>query len=379
MAIKKLPVWKKNPIPAGQNLYVNSVGISGDGQLVIGGNYYHDYGQTANHAPNTAPSFTVGVFLWNAKGTLRWKDTFLSTEGVYWTALSRDGSHAAAGGLISTGKGFIYGYDAATGNKTLNYATSTRVNRVSLSGDGGYLVAGAQSIYLFKRNGASWSAPQVIPCQTGDFVVSVDISSNGEWIAAGTYNGKVMLINNNNGVPGVPVLWQQPGGSIYWVAMAFDGSAFAVGAHNGSAFGFSTATFPGTSEPAWTVKLTGCARCGCVAITDDGSLVSAVGNVGKSGKFFLYSVQNNAAQQLWTNTTKHNPNSTSLDSTGKFVTVADGQPDGTPGAFYLYNAAGKLQWTYPTSNMSWPMQISADGSAIAAGSDDSEVYYFTAP
>ena len=31
MATKKKPVWKKNPIPGGKNLYINSVGISGDG------------------------------------------------------------------------------------------------------------------------------------------------------------------------------------------------------------------------------------------------------------------------------------------------------------------------------------------------------------
>lgn len=369
MATKKKPVWKKNPITGGKNLYINSVGISGDGQLVIAGNYYHNYSTTANHTPTTDPSFTVGVFLWNAAGTLQWKDTFSATEGVYWTALSRDGSYAASGGLLSQGKGFIYAYDATTGNKTLNYATSARVNRVALSQDGTYLVAGDRSIYLFKRTGASWSAPQIIPCDTGDTVVSVDIS--------GTYNGNVMLIHNNNGVAGTPVTWQQPSGSIYWVAMAFGGTAFVVGARNASAFGFNTSTFSGTSAPAWSIPLPGCSRCGCVAISDDGSLVSAVGNVSKTGKVFLYSISSNPPKQLWVNNTLHNPNSTSLDSVGKFVTVADGQPDGTPGAFYLYTGAGAPQWTCATSNMSWPMQISADASAIAAGSDDSDVYYFT--
>lgn len=379
MATEQTPVWKQNPIPAGKNLYVNSVGISGDGQLVIAGNYFHDYSPTANHTPTADPTFTVGVFLWNAKGALQWQDIFESTEGVYWTVLSRDGSCAASGGLLSPGKGFIYAYDAATGKKTLEYTTGARVNRVALSNDGSYLVAGDHSIYLFKRNGANWSAPQTIPCATGDTVVSVDISGDGQWIVAGTYNGNVMLIRNNNGVPGTPVTWQQPGGSIYWVAMAFGGSAFVVGARNASAFGFSTASSTGKLAPAWNVSPAGCTRCGCVAISDDGSLVSAVGNVGKTGKVFLYSIQGNTAKQLWTNTTQHNPNSTSLDSTGKFVTVADGQPDGTPGAFYLYDASagGSLKWSCGTSNMSWPMEISANATAIAAGSDDSCVYYFT--
>ncbi len=80
--------------------------------------------------------------------------------------------------------------------------------------------------------------------------------------------------------------------------------------------------------------------------------------------------------KLWANATLHNPNSTSLDSAGQFVTVADGYPDGKPGTFYLYDTAGNLKWSYKTSNMSWPMLISSNATGIAAGSDDSNVYYF---
>jgi hypothetical protein len=79
---------------------------------------------------------------------------------------------------------------------------------------------------------------------------------------------------------------------------------------------------------------------------------------------------------LWAQPTKRNPNSTSIDSAGGYVTAADGYPDQTPGDFYLFAASGSLVGSYPTSNMSWPMQISADASAMAAGSDDSSVYYF---
>ena len=61
--------------------------------------------------------------------------------------------------------------------------------------------------------------------------------------------------------------------------------------------------------------------------------------------------------------------------------AADGYPDATPtkpspGHFYLFDKSGKSLGSYTTNNMSWPMQISSDGSAIAAGSDDSRVYYF---
>jgi len=58
------------------------------------------------------------------------------------------------------------------------------------------------------------------------------------------------------------------------------------------------------------------------------------------------------------------------------VTAADGYPDGKPGDFYLFKADGTKVGRYKTANMSWPMQISSDGSGIAAGSYDSYIYYF---
>ena len=122
--------------------------------------------------------------------------------------------------------------------------------------------------------------------------------------------------------------------------------------------------------------MTGCKSCRAVAVCDDGSVVSAAGNVGAAGKVFMFANQGASGKQLWAKSTKRNPNSTSLDTAGKYLTVADGYPDQTPGDFYLFDATGKALGNLQTNNMSWPMQISADGTAIAAGSDNSYVYYF---
>ena len=371
-AIKAKPVWKKKPI---SKLYINSVGISGDGQAVIAGAYFYDYNPGANHT-TTAATFNVGVFAWNAKGKLQWEDKFSATEGVYWVGVSRDGAHAAAGGLLAHASGFIYAYNAATGAKELSYTTPSRVNMVALSGDGGALVAGATNLYFFKRTGSTWSAGQMIPSTTGDHIVAVGISDDGKWICAGTYQGRVMLFQNNNGVLGPPITWQQASGEIYWIDMAGDGSGFVVGGKSSKVFYFDTATFGTTKMPAWTETLAGCTRCGSVAISGDGQTVSAVGNNGSAGKVFLFANQGSTANLLWTKATAHNPNSTSLDGAGTMVTVADGYPDGKPGAFYLYDHTGTLIWKYKTSNMSWPAQISRNANAIAAGSDDAYVYYF---
>jgi WD40 repeat protein len=373
---KVKPTWSVDPLPAqAATSYINSVDLSRNGQRVICGTYYYDYNPAANHTP-VPSTFPVGVFCYNAKGKLQWSDKFTASEGVYWVAMSQDASWAASGGLLAHGNGFIRAYNAATGAMALNFTTNARVNRVAISADGAYLVAGASATYLFSRNGSAWSAPHVIPSAAGDYVVAVDISDDGQWIAVGTHNGFISLIRNVGGTLSPAVTWQQPSGSIYWVEMASGGSGFVAGAKNASLMFFSTASFTGAAGPTWTKKLTGCTRCGSVGISADGSLVSAVGNTGKTGKVFLFQNQNTTAKSLWSAATKHNPNSTSLDAAGQYVTVADGQPDGTPGAFYLYDSAGNLKWQYATSNMSWPMQVSEDASGIAAGSDDASVYYF---
>ena len=373
---KVKPTWSVDPLPAqAATSYINSVDISRNAQRVICGTYYYDYNPTSNHTP-VASTFPVGVFCYNAKGKLQWSDKFSATEGVYWVAISQDASWAASGGLLAHGSGFIRAYNAANGNTALNFTTNARVNRVAISADGTYLVAGAGATYFFARAGSVWSAPQVIPSAAGDYVVAVDISDDGQWIAVGTHKGVISLIRNVGGVLSAPLTWQQPSGSIYWVEMASGGSGFAAGADNASVMFFSTAAFTGASGPTWTKKLSGCTRCGSVGISADGSLISAVGNNGKKGKVFLFQNQAATPKSLWNAATLHNPNSTTLDAAGKYVTVADGQPDGTPGAFYLFDSAGNLQWSYATSNMSWPMQVSEDATGIAAGSDDASVYFF---
>jgi WD40 repeat protein len=369
--------WKATPISKPQE-YVNSVAISQDGSTVVAGTFYFPYAAGAKHSNADVSQITVGTFAWNAKGKSLWQDEFQATEGVYWVAVSRDGSWAAAAGLSAPGQGFVNIYNVASGTRVTTYNTKVRVNMVAFSSDASYLVAGADETYLFSRSGSTWGAPQKLPCASGDSVIAVAISANGQWIVAGTFLGAVVLVKNNAGAFGVPASWQKKG-TIHWVAMSADGSTFTAAASGSSVYCFTTSSFGSTKQPAWSAPLTGCNSCRAVAVCDDGSVVSAAGNVGSAGKIFLFANQGASGKQLWTKATKRNPNSTSLDTAGKYVTVADGYPDQTPGDFYLFDATGSAVGSLQTNNMSWPMQISADGTAIAAGSDNSNVYYFAVP
>jgi WD40 repeat protein len=394
------PDWIASPYP-GQ--YVNSVGISADGSLVVAGTYFHTYDRAQSQASAASAPFTVGVVAWDTSGAELWQDVIPDvTEGVYWVAVSRNGSTAASGGLISAGKGFIYAYDAQTGARTLSHTLNRRANMVALSDDGTRLAAAGDKLYLFWREGSVWRSSTPLECpdagEPGDsYYVAVALSFDGNSIAACTNKGSIVFATVANGVVSPPTWWKLPSGDIYGVSMAADGSGFAAAAtvvaegqpDAGTVFYFDTARFTTTETPQWSGRLQACKNCRSVAVRDDGQYVSAVGTLEQltlpqmGGAVFLFRNGGDSGQQVWMAQTYRDPNSTSMDSRGSYITCADGYPDASPGKpspgfFYLFDAAGDRRWCYETSNMSWPMQISASANAIAAGSDDSKVYYFTA-
>jgi WD40 repeat protein len=381
---------------------VNCVATSGNGQIVIAGTYY--FNVTASSKP--------GTYAYDANGTELWKDVTNpplvgGDQGFYWVAVSRDGKWAASGGgrhkiaprtsLI----GYVNAYEVATGTKTtLLSATNGGVNIVALSGDGSFLVAGADAAYVFARTGATFAAPVVLTNQVGatDSVVAVAISDDGTWMVYGTSAGKVVLVPNK-AVPGVtgPVVWSAPSNHyVKSIAMATDGSGFTVATTNRAnatpiecnAYFFNLNSswpkyFPATQAPVWTWPLAGCTGTLSIAVNANGSRVAAEGNIGNgattSGLAFFFDTQSGA--QLWSppRTTVHGPNSISVDGAGSLVALADGFQ--SPGQFYLFDALGA---TVPINGLlpnqpgvvSWSIQISADGTSIAAGGDDGKVYRY---
>jgi WD40 repeat protein len=211
-------------------------------------------------------------------------------------------------------------------------------------------------------------------------VQAVSVTSDGTWILVGDYYGNVYYVENNDGSFGEPYVWNSTSMTrLHTIAMTPDGSWFAAAGSDSTVYLFSQNSMTmGPPEAVGTYTLDTGGRIGWVAITDDGSFLSAVGNTGKTGAVVGIYNDSGTLKKEWETATDHNPNSTSVDSQGKFVTYADGYPDGTPGSFTLLDAAtGDQLWSFPTTNMNWPMFISSDGSGIIAGSDNGYVYYFT--
>ena len=390
------------PVLTQQNAEVNSVGISGSGAVVIGGTYHH---------AGTPPA-AVGTYAYDANANRLWSDVAPPSgpdTGVYWVAVSRDGQWAASGGghhkippTLPLGNGYLNAFEVAAAGgspQRLLNANIGGVNAVALSGDGSYLVAGADAAYVFHRTGKTFGAPLVLRdgLPATEAVVSVSISDDGHSVIYGTTGSHVVLYAP--ALTATPVVWNAPQGHIIkWVAMAADGSGFAAVTTNRPnvsaasivchAYFFSlnssnAATyFVTTQAPVWTSTLTGCTGVMSVAINGDGSRLVAVANFpktgGTKGKVFFFDAQSNAP--LWVGDTDNGPNSVSMDADGKLVAVADGF--GPPfGKFYLFDAYGAaLPLPSQPNAITWTIQLSADGTTVAAGTDDSEIYRFaTAP
>jgi WD40 repeat protein len=382
-------LWQKTPY-AGN--YINSVATCGNGFKVVAGTFLFKYSSDARRAPSAPQSSpqpnpnmgTFGTYCWDSNGNLLWSNTFDGCEGVYWVAISGDGSYAASGGLYdSSSDGFIAAFNAQTGAVALDYyRVPHRVNQIALSANGSILVAcSSNQMYIFTRTGTIFSTPPItFAAGSDDTVVSIGISDDGQWIAGGTYEGNTILLAFNGTQITNHTTWTPPSeNTVHRLAMAAQGQGFAIAMTNGEfAYFDCNAMNSGATQPNWSQTLAGTDSVYGVGIAADASFVSATGNVGKTaGVVGVYDNNGSTARLRWTQNLQANPNSSSIDSLGLFVAVADGHPDGTPGHFSLFKAdSGYTLWSCTAGNMSWPIQISSNAMMCVAGSDDGNVYYF---
>lgn len=390
------PNWTHSPQPGN---YVNSVAVSGDGGTVIGGTFKHTYSAEAVARPRRTPgpdgqaaastaTADYGVYCYNGSGgSLRWSDVFNAYEGVYWVAVSADGSRAAAGGTWSESpyEGFLRAYDATNGTILLDYRTPARVNMVAMSADGQWLIAGAESVMLFQYDSSTGKYKK-----TGGFtpsvasgkseVVSVGISADGSSMLYAEYTGTMGYALNEGGLMAVLKTFSIPnGGYCHSTALSPSGNFFASGGNDGKFYMFDVAQFLQSGQPTYTCQTSASGAIYGVAVAEDGSSYAGVINTSDSGEVYLVPVSGGVQGPPQTFDTLRNPNCVTLDSAHGLMAVADGHPDGSPGHFYLYSNIGGTAsetWCYPTDNMSWPVSIAANGQSVVGGSDDSSIYSF---
>lgn len=401
------PIWIRDIATNNPPFWVNSVAISSKGDRVLCGTFFHDYSKTSStFGPNQAGTFCTSCY--DATGKQLWTDTYSGMDGVFSVAVSGNGKVAAAGGWFDDKHGLLRVYDAATGKIVLDYGQiPSRVSTVALSNDGGVLAVAADHIYVFAKTGGKFpAAPSCIPFGPHDLLTSVAVHPSGKWIAACGKTGLIRVAELAKGIVTNMYEWQAPEGKLYpndpnsktapmpflAVEIARKSDAFIVGGgdmiywstlanmRKGKApAGFDTRDDNAPTGPTHAGTYPDNVRW--VGISGNGKLVSVGVNrmVNKkfTGALYACTVSGGKLKQSWKVLRDSNPNSTSIDDAGKYVTVSDGFPVTDPGNFAVYDAkTGNNRWDYEVSNMNWPMFISANGTAIAGGSDNGKLYYF---
>jgi hypothetical protein len=393
-SIPSTPVWQYALSTSEQ---VNSCAISADGSRVVAGTS-QEFGQG---------QFAVVCF--DADGTQRWSQpvgTAEAYQGVFWVAISADGSTVAAGGELADGsQGFLVAFDGATGSSLYSQTgLPERVNQVSLSDDGLVLLACYMNTIVLLRRSAGGAFAQVgthsvAPHHT---IESAMISGNGTRAVAGSIHyvqnatvGAVLSAPVTSTGFGTVTSTDFDSG-VMRVAITADGSAWGGVLHDASCVCFLAGA---TSVPAWRHRsdvatdvaygfgIAGSASA-TVHLAYGVNLVIGEDPGAPQGAVFSLSCDATAATpvpvQRWVMPTTYAVNpGVSLDRAGSLISATDGMPDPgnekheSAGNFYLFdNVANQALWRYPTPMMNWPMAIAANGKAIVGASDDGSVYYW---
>lgn len=385
------PTWQT---PTSDQYQVNSVAISADGQRCI-------YGTSSEYGTGQ-----FNVLCYSNTGQKLWAQPVSgpdATQGVFWVDISADGEFVAAGGETGKDSGFLTAYDAATGAELLQVGLSSRVNQVSLSADGGYLLAVfGSTAQLYQLNQSKTAYAQISTQDLSPYYLNSAVLSQ--------YGGSVVISamlysdddsqSTSGAIFNYAIFGNQltlrkeyplPAAGPMRVASTTNGKAFGASLHDGSCVVYRQSD---SSEPLWTYRPDkanlSVAYAFDLTLNRGRQLIVACGaNVYDSvNGGYLYVLRNEwdgttyQPQLLWDTDIEYAVNpGVSLDLDATNVTATDGKPsdppEESPGNFYLFDVeTGILQWRYPTAQMNWPMMLAADGLSVFGGSDDGAVYYW---
>jgi WD40 repeat protein len=227
----------------------------------------------------------------------------------------------------------------------------SQVWSVSISSDGEYIAAGSidNMVRLFDRSGGLlWSR------ETGDHMYSVAISSDGDYVAAGSRDNNVYFFDKEGNL-----LWSHETGlAVHSVSISSDGGYIAAGSEDRNVYFLDR-----SGSLLWSYETEGGVEC--VSISSDGGYVAA-GSWDGNVCFF-----DRSGTLLWSYETGDRVPSVSISSDGGYV--AAGSYDSR---VYFFDRAGNLLWDYEARWIVGHVSISSDGEYIAVASLDAYVYFF---
>ncbi len=198
------PLWKYQATSD-----VHGLSVSSDGSLIVAG----------SHSPEEK------AYLFSKESNVPLTGYKTSPDSPVWTAaMSRDGKYSVYG-LDSSNTYtsiFLFSNDKNTPLKT--WATDWWVRSVDISSNGRYIAAGSgdHSIYLIDRD----KDEPLWKFEADERVGSVSISQDGNYIAAGSKDKNVYLLSKESKIP----LWEYRADSwVSSVAISADGAYIVAG------------------------------------------------------------------------------------------------------------------------------------------------------
>jgi hypothetical protein len=402
------PTWRCTPASGKE---INSCAITPDGRRVACGTWV-ERGQT---------EAVYHVYCYDQSGTLLWSAPVSSQtidHGVYWVSISDDGSTVAAGGEAASDEGFLCAWQykpkpqgGSQLRQILKTSTSSRVNQVSLSGNGQCLVACyGSSVALFTRQSDAdfkqldhrdLGSPADVQSVMVDNAGTRAVMASRSYQPDGDTSGRLFSLDINTDGFGSTTGTTFDSG-VMRVAITDDGSAWGGSLHDGSCVCFqpSSATHP---APAWRYypeSSVDIAYGFAISGSDNSVVQLALGaNLKKNSQSASGTPAGGIVMSLTSTVVTHgqytprcnwsipthfgvNPG-LSMDAAHVYTTATDGKPDDqhkvqeSAGHFYLLNnQESQVVWSYKTKTMNWPMAIARDGSAIVGGSDDGQLLYW---
>ncbi|MCM2678137.1 hypothetical protein [Echinimonas agarilytica] len=405
--VLQTPLWTATPTAGTQ---INSSAVSDNGEVaVVGTSSEYDSGD-------------FSVFCYDQTGALKWQQPIADQrvyQGVFWVAVSGNGQIAAAGGETSKSgsqRGFLNVYSVSSGEVLYSAKLPSRVNQICLSQSGLHmLVAYGDSLQLYTRQNNTYVLTDTETFE-GQSCNSCALSSAGNMAAASVVNyhdsdtastlsetGRIVayyVLNDRLKVAlDYPVLV-----ATMRVAMSADGEFFGASLHNGHCIAFDSTCFE-SGQCLWQFAPAGYSlsvaygiavardkngdcylACGANLYTDESAPATAPLGV-------LYLVKSKTvgssqhADLQWCCPIQYSPNpGVNMDVAGTYVTATDGAPDfshsptpsqESPGNFYLFDRQAGMQiGQYQTSQMNWPMAITANGQYLFGASDNGTAYYW---
>ncbi len=250
----------------------------------------------------------------------------------------------------------------------VTYGKGISVNAVDISANGDYIAAVNDDNYVFLLNNSITNPKKPIWEFLGNNSFNdVAISKDGNLIIAATGTGEIYLLNNSATNP-KQTLWNYTiGDVVYSLAISANGDYITVAGWDGKLYFFSRYS----PIPLWTY-LAG-SKIFSVDISSDGNYIVA-GTYDAQVLLFY----KGSPIPLWSYFTGGEVYTVAMNADGKYIIAG-----GSDNTFYLFEQSSSIPlWNYTAggsfgrSDFPRCIAISHDGKFIAVGTQDSTFYYF---